>query len=322
MGTRNVRIFVVKIKSFNSNGYAFCMRPVQLGVFAAMPRRTRLLQQFANCVRCVKSLPVSATTYWVIVNRVMRVACAYFASKRMKKKGTKLGKMQQGNYIDHMGISRESLKALMVWRLCLPNLQARKSTDITQILRWLVGQARVKSLSQFESALSCRKSGWKYGNKYLQQYWNWHPRLAFIAKPKQMKIDNVILLLRAAQEAGLLKNEVGLGAMLLQLDMHEMLGGLANRWRSLKYPKPASEDDWKKVWQLAHIEANGLWQRRNGWHRKHVQLAIKARGAPKEEEAIEPKCIGDAPQNPWSKYVVGQKVVAVSAWVVESPPGC
>lgn len=223
--------------------------------------------------------------------------------------------MQQGSYIDYMSKSREDLKALMVWRLCLPNLQARKSTDITQVLRWLMAQAGVRNLSQLED-----KIGGNFGNGYLKQYWN--PKKGK-GKPKQMSIAKTVFLLKSAHQMGLIKNDVALGGMLISLDKHEMLGRLASRWRSLKYPAPESEEDWRNVWRLAEIEASGVWHHHDDWQRYCVQLAISRIVDQREGQTMEPRFIeqGKISQCAFTEFFVGQKITGVATLVVGTTKG-
>jgi hypothetical protein len=222
--------------------------------------------------------------------------------------GTNLGKFKKENYLDDMA-SRESLKAFFVWRLCVPNLQARKSTDITQILRWLMLQVGTKNLSQLQCQILP-----EMGAGYLKQYWNagYGSR-----KPKLMTIANVIAILKSVSQMELLKDGEGLGSILLALDMHEMLGRLASHWRSKKSLQPSNEEEWEKVWKFAYDEADSIWARRSGWHQKYIQLALDS----KAKITDSPECIvvfEEESLNLKPSYVVGQKVLGSAVVVIRT----
>ncbi len=216
--------------------------------------------------------------------------------------------MENFNYLPHLTHrGRESFQSLMGYRLLPKCRPARKSTDITQILRWLMHSVGAENLSQLQGMIANET----YAG-YLKQY-NTDGKPS--SKPKLMTIANVILFLKSAYDAKLLTDKVALGSMLIELDKDEVLGHLAAAWRSKKYPYPANPANWDKAWRLVEIEANKLWGRRKPWHQKLVLIAIESK-AHRVEDLEDPENETVVREMPHPQgYVAGQTITGARAWV-------
>ncbi len=220
--------------------------------------------------------------------------------------------MEDFNYLPHLAYrGRESFQSLMVYRLLPECRSARKSTDVTQVLRWLMNGVGVKNLSQLQSKIA--DEAYK---GYLKQYLNTGFKPS--SKPKLMTIANMILFLKSAYDAKLLTDKVALGSMLIELDKDEVLGHLAAAWRSKKYPYPANQAEWDKAWRLVEIEANKLWDRRKQWHQELVLIAIESK-ANRVEDLEDPESETVVREMPHPQgYVAGQTITGARAWVEAS----
>jgi hypothetical protein len=220
--------------------------------------------------------------------------------------------MEEFNYLPHLTYrGRESFQSLMGYRLCVERRSARKSTDVTQVLRWLMKEVGVNNLSQLQKKID---EGTCTG--YLKQYFNTGAKPS--SKPKLMTIANMILFLESAYDAKLLTDRVALGSMLIEADKDEVLGHLAAVWRSKKYPYPANQAEWDKAWRLVEIEANKLWDRRKQWHKELVLIAIESK-ANRVEDLEDPESETVVREMPHPQgYVAGQTITGARAWVEAS----
>lgn len=188
------------------------------------------------------------------------------------------------SYLPHLA-AREDLQAFFIWRLG-SEAQARASTDVTCMLRMLLSASGFANLRQLEECLNRTGAGARFNDGYLKQYVNWGKgRKPTRGSPKRMRVSfadrsgveaGALALIEAAWQANII-DTARAGGLLIALDREEMLGKLAQAWRSKKRAYPTTLKSWQDVWKAAEIEAMAVWNRRSSWHKDAVRSIIAAR---------------------------------------------